>query len=134
MGRGAAFSHDQPGVPSVWHQADRSRCEARLDEEDKLTADWLVRLTDNQRKRAFGLCFLYLRNTEQSRWNRKRVYMIYRERQLNRRIKPRHRPVRGKPLPVAVPTAINQSWSIDFMHDELAAGRSIRLSHELISP
>jgi PhoPQ-activated pathogenicity-related protein len=35
--------------------------------------------------------------------------------------------VREKPLPLAVPTAINQSWSMDFMHDELADGRSIRL-------
>jgi putative transposase len=26
-----------------------------------------------------------------------------------------------------VPTAINQSWSMDFMHDQLADGRSIRL-------
>jgi putative transposase len=45
--------------------------------------------------------------------------------------------VREKPLPLAVPTAINQSWSMDFMHDharpcttmhdELADGRSIHL-------
>ena len=35
--------------------------------------------------------------------------------------------MREKPLPLAVPTAINQSWSMDFMHDQLADGRSIRL-------
>jgi hypothetical protein len=35
--------------------------------------------------------------------------------------------VREKPLPLAVPTGINQSWSMDFMHDQLADGRSIRL-------
>ena len=35
--------------------------------------------------------------------------------------------MREKPLPLAVPTAINQSWSLDFMHDQLADGRSIRL-------
>jgi putative transposase len=28
---------------------------------------------------------------------------------------------------LAAPTAINQSWSMDFMHDQLADGRSIRL-------
>ena len=35
--------------------------------------------------------------------------------------------MREKPLPLAVPTAINQSWSMDLMHDQLADGRSIRL-------
>jgi putative transposase len=60
-------------------------------------------------------------------WNHKRVYRIYRELELNLRIKPRHRLVRTKPLPLAVPTAINQCWSMDFMHDQLAGGRSIWL-------
>jgi putative transposase len=60
-------------------------------------------------------------------WNHKRVYRIYRELELNLRIKPRHRLVREKPLPLAVPTQINQTWSMDFMHDQLADGRSIRL-------
>ena len=49
------------------------------------------------------------------------------ELELNLRIKPRHRLVREKPLPLAVPSAINQSWSMDFIHDQLADGRSIHL-------
>jgi putative transposase len=57
----------------------------------------------------------------------KRVYRIYRELELNLRIKLRHRLVRGKPLPLAMSTQINQTWSMDFMHDHLADGRSIRL-------
>jgi putative transposase len=103
------------------------RYKAKLDEENSLIADWLVRLTNNQRNWGFGLCFLYLRNVKDFKWNHKRVYRIYRELELNLRIKPRHRLVREKPLPLAVPTAINQSWSMDFMHDQLADGRSIRL-------
>ena len=51
-------------------------------------ADWLVRLTDNQRNWGFGLCFLYLRNVKGFGWNHKRVYRIYRELELNLRIKP----------------------------------------------
>jgi transposase InsO family protein len=35
--------------------------------------------------------------------------------------------VRQKPLPLDVPVASNQSWSMDFMHDQLSDGRSIRL-------
>jgi putative transposase len=103
------------------------RYKAKLDEENNLIADWLVRLTNNQRNWGFGLCFLYLRNVRGFKWNHKRVYRIYRELELNLRIKPRHRLVREKPLPLAVPSSINQSWSMDFMHDQLADGRSIRL-------
>lgn len=61
------------------------------------------------------------------RWNHKRVYRVYRELELNLRIKPRKRLVREKPDTLAVPSGINTAWSIDFMHDRLADGRSIRL-------
>ncbi|SHN26563.1 putative transposase [Duganella sacchari] len=103
------------------------RYEAKLNAENEVIADWLVRLTTNQRNWGFGLCFLYLRNVKSFSWNHKRVYRIYRELELNLRIKPRHRLVREKPLPLAVPTQANQTWSMDFMHDQLADGRSIRL-------
>jgi putative transposase len=35
--------------------------------------------------------------------------------------------VQEKRLPLAVPTQINQTWSMDFMHDQRPDGRSIRL-------
>ena len=41
------------------------------------------------------------------------------ELELNLRIKPRKRLVREKPQPLSVPEAINQVWSMDFMHDQL---------------
>ncbi len=98
------------------------RYKAKLDAENSVIADWLVRLTNNQRNWGFGLCFLYLRNVKEFKWNHKRGYRIYRELELNLRIKPRHRLVREKPLPLAVLPAINQSWSMDFMHDQRADG------------
>ena len=55
------------------------------------------------------------------------MYRIYRELELNLRIKPRKRLVREKPEPLAVPTALNQVWSMDFMHDQLSDGRCFRL-------
>lgn len=103
------------------------RYDAKLNAENEVIADWLVRLTKHQRNWGFGLCFLYLRNVKGFRWNHKRVYRMYRELELNMRIKPRHRIVRDKPVPLTVPTSINQTWSMDFMHDQLADGRSIRL-------
>ena len=90
-------------------------------------AVWLIRLTNNQRNWGFGLCFLYLRNVKQFGWNHKRVYRIYRELSLNLRIKPKKRLIRSKPQTLAVPEQMNEVWSMDFMHDQLSDGRSIRL-------
>ena len=47
--------------------------------------------------------------------------------ELNLRIKPRKRLNREKPEPLAVPEAINEVWSMDFMHDQLSDGISFRL-------
>ena len=94
--------------------------------ENALVADWLLRLTEAQKQWGFGLCFLYLRNVKHFEWNHKRVYRIYRELELNLRIKPRRRLKRDKPDALAVPTSINQVWSMDFMSDSLSDGRSIR--------
>ena len=60
-------------------------------------------------------------------YNHKRVYRIYCELELNLRIKPKRRIKRAKPLPLAVPDKINQSWNMDFMHDALTDGRGFRL-------
>jgi putative transposase len=103
------------------------RYQAKLSSENAKIADWLIRLTGNQRNWGFGLCFLYLRNVKGFLWNHKRVYRIYRKLELNLRIKPKKRLVREKPEPLAEPAAINQVWSMDFMHDQLSDGRSIRL-------
>lgn len=103
------------------------RYAAKRNAENEEIADWLLRLTDNHRNWGFGLCYLYLRNVKGFAWNHKRVYRIYRELELNLRIKPRKRLVREKPEALAVPAAINQTWSMDFMHDQLEDGRGIRL-------
>jgi putative transposase len=55
------------------------------------------------------------------------VYRIYRELELNLRIKPKKRLVREKPEPLSVSTSINQCWLMDFMLDQLADSRSYRL-------
>ncbi len=95
--------------------------------EDAEIADWLIRLTTAYRTWGFGWCFLYLRIVKQRPWNHKRVYRVYRELELYLRIKPRKRLVRATPEPLAVPTGKNDTWSMDFMHDQLSDGRSVRL-------
>jgi putative transposase len=73
------------------------RYKRKLSAENVRIADWLIRLTHNQRNWGFGLCFLYLRNVKGFCWNHKRVYRIYRELELNLRIKPNKRLKRDKP-------------------------------------
>ena len=103
------------------------RYEGKSNAKNELIANWLIRLTDNNRSWGFGLFYLYLRNVKNFTWNHKRIYRIYRELELNLRIKPRKRLVRDKPDALVVPLGINQVWAIDFMHDQLSDGRSIRL-------
>ncbi len=43
------------------------------------------------------------------------------------RIKPKKRLKRDKPAALVVPSIINETWSMDFMHDQLEDGRSFRL-------
>ena len=102
------------------------RYEAKLSDENAQIADWLLRLTVTYKRWGFGLCFLYLRNVRGFPWNHKRVYRIYRELELNLRIKPKRRIKRDKPEALSVPDTINQVWSMDFMSDALTDGRSFR--------
>jgi len=121
---GSAFFHAREGAFFISETC--YRYERKLSDENAEIADWLVRLTSNRRTWGFGLCFLYLRNVKGYGWNHKRVYRIYCEVELNLRIKPRKRLKRDKPEPLAVPDMPNDTWSMDFMADQLADGRSIR--------
>ena len=102
------------------------RYEAQLSSENQQIADWLLRLTTTHKRWGFGLCFLYLRNVKGFGWNHKRVYRIYRELELNLRIKPKRRLQRDYPGELDVPIAPNQVWSMDFMSDQLVSGKTFR--------
>ncbi|WIO73920.1 IS3 family transposase [Porticoccaceae bacterium LTM1] len=102
------------------------RYQAKLSCENQQIAGWLLSLTEAHRRWGFGLCFLYLRNVKGFPWNHKRVYRIYRELELNLRIKPKRLIKRDHPGELDVPTAPNQVWSMDFMSDGLIDGRSLR--------
>ena len=107
------------------------RYSVKLSDENERIADLLVGLTHAKKTWGFGLGFLYLRNVQGHGWNHKRVYRIYRDQELNLRIKPRKRLKRDKPDALAVPTRPNLMLSIDFMADRLGDGRAFRLLNVL---
>ena len=97
------------------------RYQAKLSEENDLIADLLIRLTAQPEE--LGIRVVLSVPAQRQRLSMEpqaRVYRIYRELELNLRIKPKKRIVREKPEPLAVPEVINDSWSMDFMHDGLS--------------
>lgn len=58
--------------------------------------------------------------------NRKRTYRLYTEAGMQVRTKKRKKLVRPR-IPLELPTAANQRWSLDFVHDQLADSRRIKV-------
>ena len=58
--------------------------------------------------------------------NHKRVYRLYREEGLAVRKRKRKRFAAGQRVPIETPRSPNQTWSMDFVHDQLADGRRFR--------
>lgn len=58
--------------------------------------------------------------------NRKRTYRVYSALGMQVRTKRRKKLIRPR-IPMAVPTQPNEQWSLDFVHDQLADGRRIRV-------
>jgi putative transposase len=78
-------------------------------------------------KRRYGYRRIHvLLRREGWRVNRKRTYRLYRDAGLavRRRKRKRIGPFERKPLPS--PTAVNRSWSMDFVSDGLCNGRKLR--------
>ena len=59
--------------------------------------------------------------------NAKRIYRLYREEELIVRTKQRRKMARRRPVPTGVAVRPNQCWSMDFVSDKMADGRSFRI-------
>lgn len=59
--------------------------------------------------------------------NHKRVYRLYKQEGLSLRLKTKKKRTGEPRIPISVPTAPNQVWSMDFMADRLANGNQFRL-------
>jgi len=95
---------------------------------DDEVAEVLIRLAESKPRWGFGLMFDWLRLQGHPRkgWNHKRVYRIYKELELNLRIKPKRRFPSRNPVPLADAKKPNDCWSLDFMSDSLTDGKSYR--------
>ena len=85
----------------------------------------LIRLAESKPRWGFGKMKDWIRNHGYC-WNHKRIRRVYRDLELNLRIKPKKRLPARHPRPLAVPASVNKSWSMDFMRDSLEDGRSFR--------
>ncbi len=73
----------------------------------------------------FRKLFAYLRRAGKN-WNHKKGYRVYKLLKLNKKRKGKRRlPARVK-QPLQQQTAVNKSWSMDFMSDSMVGGRKFR--------
>jgi hypothetical protein len=81
----------------------------------------------NERKRfGYRRLFVLLRQEgEPSGINR--IYRLYREEGLTVRKRPARRRAVGSRAPILVESKPNARWSVDFVHDQLACGRRLRI-------
>lgn len=85
----------------------------------------LLELAHRRPEEGFPKLFKRLRR-QGRRWNHKRVHRVYCSLKLNKRRKGKRRLPTRNPAPLAVPQAINECWSADFMSDALWDGRRFR--------
>jgi hypothetical protein len=82
----------------------------------------LTRLAESKPRWGFGLMFDWLRMRGHD-WNHKRVYRVYKELELNLRIKPKRRFPSRNTVPLDEARQPNDCWSLDFMSDIASAKR-----------
>lgn len=93
--------------------------------DDTEVIEQLSQLAELHRTWGFWMMYHRLRKLKYM-WNHKRVYRIYTLMRLNLRNKRKKRlPARAK-APLLRPIGPNITWSLDFMHDTLACGKTIR--------
>ena len=104
----------------------RSSYQYQSRRDDSALRDRLKALAD-QRPR-FGYRRLHaLLKREGQQINHKRVFRLYREGDLGLPRRRRKRLVAGKRVPHETPAGVNDRWSIDFIHDQLATGTRFRI-------
>ncbi|SHF53742.1 putative transposase [Cnuella takakiae] len=93
--------------------------------DDRQVIEALQELAFQHPTYGFRKLFAYMRRSGKT-WNHKKVYRVYKLLKLNKRRKGKRRlPARVK-QPLQQQTAVNRSWSMDFMSDSMVGGRKFR--------
>jgi len=93
--------------------------------DDQRIEQELQRLANSQPRWGYGKMIDYLRHQGYV-WNHKRIYRVYCEMGLNMHRKPKKRLPARVAQALVVPRQPDQTWSLDFMSDSLANGRTFR--------
>lgn len=97
---------------------------AKRKDDDEVIGE-LSRLAELHSTWGFWMMYHRLRNLKYM-WNHKRVYRVYCLMRLNMRNKRKKRLPRRVKEPLLCPVCPNVTWSLDFMHDTLENGKSVR--------
>lgn len=93
--------------------------------DDGEVIEQLSAMADLYKRWGFWMMYHRLRNLGFA-WNHKRVYRVYTQMRLNLRCKRKKRlPARVK-APLVRSVYPNVTWSLDFMHDTLPNGKTVR--------
>lgn len=92
---------------------------------DSIIKDKLAKLVADHPRWGAKKMTAVIRNQGQQ-FNHKNIRRIYRDMQLNIRIKLKKRVPSRDPVPLIVPEQPNISWSVDFMSDALTSGQCFR--------
>ena len=94
-------------------------------QRDQPVIDALNEIVATNTRWGFWKCFDRLR-LQGKPWNHKRVHRIYCEMGLNMKRRTKRRVPIREHRPLVAPSAINQIWAMDFMHDTLYGRRNFR--------
>ncbi len=94
--------------------------------DDTLVVGKLTSLAEDKPTRGFPYYYRRIRN-EGLVWNHKRVKRVYNKLKLNLRRKRKRRLPARITVALCAPAKMNQTWSMDFMHDTLSNGRKVRI-------
>ena len=93
--------------------------------DDSEVIEVLQKLAFDHPSYGFRKLFAYIRRSGEQ-WNRKRVYRVYKLLKLNKRRKGKRRLPERVKQPLQKQTAVNSTWSMDFMSDTMVHGRRFR--------
>jgi len=106
-----------------WYRGDPAKM---ADKKDAPVIEALNGLIEKHNRWGFWKCFHRLRNLGHG-WNHKRVWRVYTAMKLNRKRRAKRRLPYREATPLGTPPAVNNTWSFDFMSDQLYSGTRYRV-------